>query len=158
MMGIRHLARQRAMQMLYALEYAPAGESIEDTEFHFLSLVPKKARGYGQFARQLARMAYQHRQELEEKICPLLRNWTLERLPCVDRLCLRMALCELREFPDIPMRVTINEYIELVRLFSTEESPHFVNAVLDRLAADFAHKDFRLNDAPAAVQEQSVSP
>ncbi|OPZ07916.1 MAG: hypothetical protein BWZ08_01530 [candidate division BRC1 bacterium ADurb.BinA292] len=143
-MKIRRLARQRALQLLFALEFADSAEDPEEVERRVLAYDPRQRRGWGPFARQLARLAWRDRHELDRLIRPVLQHWSLERMPVVDRLCLRMALCEFRSFEDIPSRVTINEYIELARLFSTDESPQYVNAVLDRLARDYPHKDFQV--------------
>jgi len=154
-MGIRHLARQRALQLLYALEYATPEDSFQDVERLFLMADGSRRRGWGPFARQLAGEVFARRQELDKAIHPFLRNWTLERLPRIDRLCLRMALCELRFFPDIPLRVTLNEYIDLTRIFSADDSPQYVNAVLDQLARECPQKDFQRGQA---VAEQEDSP
>ncbi len=145
MTSIRHMARQRAMQLLYAVEFAQptCEEEYLETERRFLGVDPSHRRGWGPFARELARKVFDCRDELDKSIAPLLHNWRLERLPILDRVCLRMALCELRDFGDIPLRVTINEYIELVRQFSSDESTQYVNAVLDRLARQFPDKDFK---------------
>ena len=61
-------------------------------------------------------------------------GWTLDRLGYVLRACLRAGAYELAERGDVPVRVVINEYIEVSRLFFTGEEPRFINAVLDRLA------------------------
>lgn len=145
-MGIRNLARQRALQFLYAEEFAPADETLEQAEHRFLNLDASARRGWGPFARNLAVMVRRHTPELDEAIRPFLRNWTIERLPRMDLLCLRMALCEMRYFAEIPLRVTINEYIDLSRMFSTDESPQYINAVLDQLAKEFPHKDFQASE------------
>ena len=146
-MGIRHLARQRALQLLYAMEFAPVGEPIESVERRFLAADKKHRRGWGPFGRELTRQVFGRRVELDDAVRPLLHNWRLERLPVVDRVCLRMAYCELKYFPDIPLRVTLNEYIEMARCFGNDESPVYINAVLDRLAREFPHKDFQVNES-----------
>ena len=147
-MGIRYLARQRVLQFLYALDHAAVGDTAEQVEHLFLCLDPSQRRGWGPFARKLAGEVHAHQHELDEAIRPLLRKWTIERLPSLDLICLRMALCEMRYFSDIPLRVTINEYIELARLFSTDDSPQYINAVLDQLAKDFPEKDFQAGEEP----------
>lgn len=151
MTSIRHMARQRAMQLLFAVEFAlPAGEDdYLEIERRFLACDPSHRRGWGPFARDLSRKVHDQRAELDKAIAPLLHKWTVERLPILDRVCLRMALCELREFDDIPLRVTINEYIELVRQFSADESTQYVNAVLDKLAREFPNKDFKTGKGSA---------
>lgn len=155
-MGVRHLARQRAVQLLYALEFAQESDEPADIERAFLSADREHRRGWGPFARSLARQTWEHRDELDAAIRPTLKNWTLERLPIVDRLCLRLALCELAYFPDIPLRVTINEYIEMARLFGNDESPVYINAVLDTLARAFPHKDFNVHEDPS--EEPTADP
>jgi N utilization substance protein B len=154
-MGIRHLGRQRALQLLYALEFAAPGAIFLEVERLFLMADVSRRRGWGPFARRLAETAYTRREDLDEAILPLLRKWTLDRLPWIDRLCLRMALCELRYFPDIPLRVTLNEYIDLARLYSTDESPQYVNAMLDQLSRDFQHKDFQANEPDSESEEEA---
>lgn len=144
-MGLRHLARQRALQLLYGLEFNDL--SYEEAEREFLAVNARRRKVWSPFASRLARLAWQQRHDLEREIEPHLKRWKLARLPLTDRLCLRMALCELKNFPEIPLRVTLNEYIELARLFGgTEDSPQFVNGVLDHIAAQFKHKDIGRDD------------
>lgn len=140
-MAIRSLARQRALQFLYALEFSR--QSFEETEASFIKTSGARWRkGWDEFTRNLAKTTYEKRKELDADISKTLKNWKIERLPITDRICLRMALCEFREFPDIPLRVTMDEYIDLARLFGTDESPQFVNGVLETLSKEFRHKDF----------------
>ncbi|GHS86145.1 N utilization substance protein B [Bacteroidia bacterium] len=65
-----------------------------------------------------------------------LNNWELTRTPLIDALILKMAITELLKFPSIPTKVTLNEYIELSKLFSAEESYIFINGLLDRFIED----------------------
>lgn len=148
-MGARTLARQRALQLLFALE-AGAEEDLPFAvaERRFMAVDARHREGWGPFARALATVTWEERDRLDPEIAGALTGWTLERLPLLDKLCLRMGLSEMRHFPEIPVRVTLNEYIELARHFSTDESPQFVNAVLDRLAREFQHKDFKSGEEP----------
>ena len=139
-MTIRRLARQSALQFLYALQYDV--EPFEVAEAQFLSTNPKQRKNWDEFSHELALRTFENREELDAEISKILEHWTIERISLIDRLCLRMALCEFREFPEIPLRVTLNEYIELARRFGTEESPQYINGVLDRLGQDYQHKDF----------------
>ena len=70
---------------------------------------------------------------LEENITPFLKNWTLERISKVDRTLLLLSTSELKN-SDTPHKVVINEGIELAKKYGSEESPKFVNAVLDKIA------------------------
>lgn len=64
---------------------------------------------------------------------PALKNWDAERVAVMDMILLKMALCELMTFPSIPTKVTLNEYVEISKLYSTDKSKDFINGILDRL-------------------------
>ena len=71
-----------------------------------------------------------------ELIANNTRNWEVERLPLTDRIILEMAIAELISFPNIPVKVTINEYIELAKNYSTPKSRQFINGILDVIAKE----------------------
>lgn len=149
-MGLRHLARQRALQLLYGLEFNRL--SFDDGEREFLGMDARRRKPWGEFAHELARRTHEERRKLDAEIAPYLERWKIERLPLTDRICLRMALCELMHFPDIPLRSTLDEYVELAKLFGTEESPKYINGVLNRIGELFPHKDFE-KSADDAMKE-----
>src|SRR6185312_3927609 len=68
-----------------------------------------------------------------ELIKPKLKNWDSERIALLDMILIKMGICELLYFETIPTKVTINEYIDLAKEYSTEQSGHFVNGILDKL-------------------------
>jgi transcription antitermination protein NusB len=68
-----------------------------------------------------------------ELIKPKLKNWDSERIAILDMILIKMGICELLYFETIPTKVTINEYIDLAKEYSTEQSGHFVNGILDNL-------------------------
>jgi N utilization substance protein B len=72
----------------------------------------------------------------KELIANNTRNWEVDRLPLIDRIILEMAIAELISFPNIPVKVTINEYIELAKNYSTPKSRQFVNGILDVIAKE----------------------
>lgn len=72
-------------------------------------------------------------QELLDIIKPALKNWEIERVAVIDLVLLKMALCEMLHFPTIPVKVTINEYVDISKLYSTPKSKDFINGILDRL-------------------------
>lgn len=139
-MGLRHLARQRALQLLYGLEFNHL--PFEEGEQEFLGVNAQRRKPWGDFAHELARRTYAERRRLDGEIRPLLERWKIERIPLTDRICLRMAICEFEHFPEIPLRSTLDEYVELSKLFGGEDSPKYVNGVLNRIAEKFPHKDF----------------
>jgi len=147
-MGIRHLARQRALELLYSLEYSP--EQFDQAEAEFLGATSKRRKNWGKFPHELARLTHEHASELDAEISPALEKWKIDRLPRLDRLCTRMAVCEFRYFPDVPIRVTLDEYVELAKLFGTEDSPQFINGVLDKISKNYKEKDFQVGNKETA--------
>lgn len=86
-----------------------------------------------EYAQSLLRAVVEKRDYCMELIKPKLKNWEAERVAVIDLILLRMGLCELLYFPTIPTKVTINEYIEIAKNYSTMQSGQFVNGVLDTL-------------------------
>jgi N utilization substance protein B len=72
--------------------------------------------------------------EYEQLLVDQLKNWDVERVAVLDKIILKLAVCELLNFPGIPIKVTINEYIELAKAYSTPKSGKFVNGILDNLS------------------------
>jgi N utilization substance protein B len=89
------------------------------------------------FMVDLFRKAILHNDEYQEAIQEKAKNWELERIAIMDLLLMKLALTELIEFSTIPVKVTLNEYIELSKHFSTPKSNTFINGILDKLVADF---------------------
>jgi transcription antitermination protein NusB len=76
----------------------------------------------------------------KELIAANTKNWEVDRLPLTDRIILEMAIAELIGFPNIPVKVSINEYIELAKLYSTPKSRQFINGILDVIAKELQDK------------------
>jgi N utilization substance protein B len=89
--------------------------------------------GEDAFVRELVLGTLDHAEYSDQTVAPLLQNWTLERIPTVDRLILRMAVYEMRHCSETPRAVVINEAVELAKKFSTEDSGRFVNGVLSNV-------------------------
>ncbi len=87
-----------------------------------------------QFMTTLFDAALDHDAEYETLLADQLQNWAVERVAMIDRVILKLAVAELLHFPGIPTKVSINEYIELAKVYSTPESGKFVNGVLDNIA------------------------
>lgn len=86
-----------------------------------------------EFAAKLFSSTLQHSDEYSELIAPKLDNWEVERIAVLDMILMKMALSELLNFKFIPIKVTINEYIEIAKMYSTPKSKDFINGVLDKL-------------------------
>jgi len=85
------------------------------------------------FGEQLLRKTCQEDPALFALIDPMLKNWDAERVAILDMIMLKMALCELLHFPTIPVKVTLNEFVEISKIYSTDKSKEFINGILDRL-------------------------
>jgi N utilization substance protein B len=94
-----------------------------------------------QFCKQLFRKTLEHSEEYDQMIKEKLQNWEMERVISMDMLLMEMALCELLEFPSIPIKVTLNEYIEIAKWYSSDKSKLFINGILDRLIVDLRAND-----------------
>jgi transcription antitermination protein NusB len=89
------------------------------------------------FARQLFSKVLLHSNKYDKVIEEKISNWEFDRVARVDIILLRMAVCEFLEFPTIPVKVTINEYIDISKIFSSPKSKLFINGMLDKLAIHF---------------------
>ena len=133
-MSSRRLARERVMQTLYALEIG-GGEA----QFYLETFIgpdvkddPKTVR----FAESLLLRTLDRIPEIDEIIRRHTQNWDLTRVTLVDHILLRMAICELITFEDIPPKVTLNEAIDIAKKYSTLKSGQFINGVLDAVVKE----------------------
>jgi N utilization substance protein B len=90
-----------------------------------------------EFTTKLFRKAIINNTENRNIIENYTKNWDVDRVAIMDVLIMQLALTELMEFPSIPVKVTLNEYIELAKYYSTNRSSTFINGVLDRITKDF---------------------
>ena len=128
------MGRAYALQLLYARDgdtgQDVTGAAVSWADMFDLEVEPEAQR----FARELVAAALAAGGELDERIAGSSKNWRIERMSRVDRNILRLGTAELIGFPDVPVRVVINEAVELAKRFGTAESSAFVNGVLDRIA------------------------
>jgi N utilization substance protein B len=125
--GTRREARERALELLYeaeAKEVAPADVLVD------LTISPDP------FAVELVEGISGRLPEIDGRIEALARDWTISRMPWVDRNILRLGAYEILAHDDVPVAVIINEAVDLAKRFSTEEAGRFVNGVLSALAKD----------------------
>ena len=123
----RHQQRERALSLLYEAELK--GESP-------LRVLDGLAVPPDPFVRTLVERSVATRDEADRRIAGASVGWPLERMAVIDRLVLRMAVAELLDPAGPPVAVVINEAVELVKAYSTDESGRFVNGVLSTIAAD----------------------
>jgi len=89
------------------------------------------------FARDLFRKTVLNEKELAKEFDSKTPNWDIDRIAEIDTIILKMAICELLKFPSIPVKVTLNEYLELAKEYSTPKSSIFINGILDNLVKEF---------------------
>lgn len=133
----RHLARQLVLQALYADEIGETEASGVLTRLIAESGLNDK---HAEFAHFLLSKAQGSEKSASDAIATLAENWQLERLATVDRIIMWLAMTELREMPDIPVKVAINEALELAKEFSTGQSAAFINGIIDRYAKQMIDK------------------
>ncbi|MFD1096615.1 transcription antitermination factor NusB [Salegentibacter chungangensis] len=90
-----------------------------------------------EFAVELFRKTYLNDEMLAEEMLGKTPNWDKDRIAEVDMVLIKMAICEFLKFPSIPVKVTINEYLELAKEYSTPKSSIFINGVLDKLSKEY---------------------
>lgn len=150
----RTRGREVALQALYCRDvHEDYGWDIADETVR-ASEVPDDVRA---FAATLVDGVRARQVDIDRMLAAAMDNWELQRLACVDRNVLRLAVHELADREDIPARVTINEAIELGKRFSTARSGSFINGVLDRVRQDLGLPavtiDVALDDEPARSLE-----
>lgn len=94
-----------------------------------------------EFAKELFKKTILNNSKFEEEISKKTTNWDTERLASLDGLLLKMALCEFQKFPSIPHKVTINEYLEIAKEYSTPKSSLFINGILDKIVKEYQSKN-----------------
>ena len=127
-MGQRKKARELALKCLYAHE--STGQEV-DAVCESLIVTSDLNEESTHYADRLFRKAVELLAEIDSQIEKYSQNWRIERIAMVDKNILRIAICELVAFPDIPARVAINEGVELAKKYSSQESSRFVNGLLD---------------------------
>ncbi len=125
----RRLARELALQGLYAWENGEL--EIEQIEQKVIVDESASARTLV-YARELFRLACRDHERCDALITELAINWKVSRMASIDRNILRLAITELTEMPDVPVKVVMNEAIELGKKYSTAESSSFINGILDK--------------------------
>src|SRR6185503_10190844 len=130
-MGPRRKAREYALQMLF--QWDITHDDIDQVISTFFQNQPEESADVADFARRLVMGAVEHVERIDELIRRHAEHWRLDRMATVDRNLLRLAIQEFLHSKDIPKTVVINEAIEIARRFSSQESPQFINGVLDSI-------------------------
>jgi N utilization substance protein B len=134
----RRIIREKVLQSLYAYEISKEPiVIIQEQQLTELKADPNEFK----FAKTLIDHVVQHEDDLDVIIRSKVANWEFERVAVIDKIILRIGIAELLYFDDIPPKVTINEAIEISKIFSTERSGHFIIGVLDSVLNDLRKKN-----------------
>lgn len=152
-MSSRRRARELALYAMYAIEMSknPAEEVTNDVIGRENDHPSVKS-----FAQQLFARSLHHIDELDAMIKSKAINWDFNRIAIIDKLILRMAICEFLYFDDIPPKVTIDEAIEISKIYSTAKSGQFINGILDSVLAEL-RQDNRLHKQGRGLVEERKS-
>jgi N utilization substance protein B len=132
--GTRRKSRELALQMLFQMEMGKQNsDQVRQSFWSERQDLDDKVRG---FADDLFGIAAERAEEIDQLIERNAEHWRMDRMAAVDRNLLRAGVAEFLGFPDTPRAVVINEALEIARRFSTPESVHFINGVLDSVARE----------------------
>ncbi len=132
MTGERRKARVLALQALYEVD--SVGHEVEGVLNQLLAK-ERLSEENASFTRELVSGVIQNKEKIDENIQSLAPAWPLEQIPVVDRNILRLAILEILLDNKVPVKVAINEAVELAKTFGSDNSPRFVNGVLGSVSA-----------------------
>jgi N utilization substance protein B len=137
----RTLARKLACDILYQMDLTGDDMDKVSTSYHHMLSEGVEESGIPpgdipEFTQELVMRYMENLREIDGLIDSYADRWSLQRMPMVDRNLLRLGFTELLYMEDIPTNVTINEYLELAKTFSTEDSGKFINGIMGKLVKD----------------------
>ncbi|POS02764.1 NusB antitermination factor [Flavobacterium croceum DSM 17960] len=121
-------------------EIAKQLKQLEEDKFFRISKLYKDTEDK-EFAVAIFRKTVLNEATLEKEFIDKTPNWEVERIAELDTIILKMAICEFLKFPSIPVKVTINEYLEIAKEYSTPKSSIFINGILDHLVKEYQNNN-----------------
>ncbi len=132
---VRRRAREMALQALYAMRLGD-GDQEQCIDFVASEVDRPPLEGARDYCVTLLREVVARQEWADKLIASKLQHWDLKRVTLIDRLILELALVEMVNFDDVPPKVSISEAIEIAKIYSTDDSPGFVNGILDAVYHD----------------------
>ena len=129
-MGKRRSARELALKFLYQAELNSDSPDSELDPFLERANVSEEIQN---FTQTLIKNLLTHEKEVNELLKKISAKWAPDRMAVIDKNILRLGICELLFYPATPPKVVINEAVEIAKKFGTEESPDFINGILDKI-------------------------
>ena len=131
----RRAARQCVLKALFAYQF-----SKNDAIDQLVSKNPE-LKGNSDFIQSLFETVLENVKLTENIIKSHLENWEIDRVAQIDKILLKMGICEIYFIDDIPPKVTISEMVEIAKIYSTDESPLFINGILDAVFKDYINEN-----------------
>ena len=132
-MGKRRAARELALKFLYQNEFNSDSPDSELEPFFERANVSEEIQN---FTQALIKKLLSNNKEVDELLKKISANWAPDRMAVIDKNILRLGICELLFDSKTPPKVVINEAVEIAKKFGTEESPDFINGILDKIYRD----------------------
>lgn len=132
-MGGRRKAREMVLNGLYYHEMTGIDSTSLLQHVANKKVLDKEIKEY---ATRLLEETMKNLNVIDKKLTKIIKNWDLDRVAVIDKCILRLATAELLFFPDIPVKVSIDEAVEIAKKYSTENSGGFVNGILDKIARE----------------------
>jgi N utilization substance protein B len=133
----RRMAREGVLEALFSHQFSDVERKV--TVNRVLKNVPERKANL-EFITALFNNVLDNSKWADELIEEHLQNWEFDRVAKVDKVLLKMGICEIYFLEDIPPKVTISEMVEISKVYSTDESPNFINGILDAVYKDFQKK------------------
>lgn len=133
----RRMAREGVLEALFSHQFSDVERKV--TVNRVLKNVPERKANL-EFITALFNNVLDNSRWADELIEEHLQNWEFDRVAKVDKVLLKMGICEIYFLEDIPPKVTISEMVEISKVYSTDESPNFINGILDAVYKDFQKK------------------
>ena len=132
-MGKRRAARELALKFLYQTEFNSNSPDSELNSFCERANVSEETQD---FTQTLIKNIFVNKKEVDGLLKKISANWVPDRMAMIDKNILRLGICELMFDSTTPPKVVINEAVEIAKKFGTEESPDFINGILDKVYKD----------------------
>ena len=132
-MGKRRAARELALKFLYQTEF---NSNSPDSELNSFCERANVSEEIQDFTQTLIKNIFFHKKEVDGLLKKISANWVPDRMAMIDKNILRLGICELLFDSTTPPKVVINEAVEIAKKFGTEESPDFINGILDKVYKD----------------------
>ena len=132
-MGKRRTARELALKFLYQTEF---NSNSPDSELNSFCERANVSEEIQDFTQTLIKNIFIHKKEVDGLLKKISANWVPDRMAMIDKNILRLGICELMFDSKTPPKVVINEAVEIAKKFGTEESPDFINGILDKVYKD----------------------